>query len=84
MSPRRRRVIVWRRDGTGTAPDGTIYALDSEQTRGEPRMYSVLWYPHPQRGPEIVPPVHSSGWPTKDRAIQDAEEHYRARTETSR
>ena len=72
----RRRVITWNGD-QGTAPDGSSYVLDVEGGRGEGRMWSALHYPGPMLPPVLIAPVHQTGWPTKDRAIQDAEAHYR-------
>lgn len=77
MAKRHPRVITWDGD-RGTAPDGTEYEINGEQIRGEPRAYwAMAWID----GHLVdVEAIHESGWPTKDRAKQDAEAHYRAKT----
>lgn len=36
---RRPRLLTWRENGFATAPDGTLYAIFDDWSRGEPRIY---------------------------------------------
>ena len=74
---RHRRAIVWESD-TGIAPDGSRYFLNSEQIRPEPRIYWSETLNSEGFSVAIdVGRTFATGWPTSDRAKQDAETHYR-------
>ena len=67
-----KRVIVWEGD-KGTAPDGTRYWINSEQSRGETRQYWAEF-----NGAELQHPTDNWAM-SKDKAKQSAEAHYQRR-----
>ena len=81
---RRNRVeLEWGRDGHGDAvgPDGTVYRIFSEHTRGEPRVYNVMMLP-PGDANEQGTPAEGKKWqhlPKGDESKSPSTQKTRAR-----
>jgi hypothetical protein len=66
--------ISWDDNDFGMAPDGTTYAIHSEQSRGERRIYWIRY-----QGADLPERYYSDGWITKSKAKTAASRHWRER-----